>query len=250
MRSREKSWKSAAARRLADLAGNPPTLSRAVEIVAAKHLEGISCPPTHLEALMPRLNISAFEPISGLPFSGELRKDGNYFKVVYSTSLSPGRRRFTIAHELAHAIFETTGPNCPRYGRELERICDMLASEILLPRQVFIERAGSDCSPQKIFKLAGEFQTSLMATALRCYQLFGVSIFQVKDGRLVWGYGAIRNDRHIQDTDDEFRSAISDAMEGKPGERLVFLRRSIYILRWTSVAGLRPGLFVLKPHVV
>src|SRR6266436_7418175 len=118
MHTKQRHWKSAAARRIAELAGNPPNLEEAVTIIADRLLEGISCPPTDLEALKTRLNVKEFESVTGLPIAGELRRDGDTFKIVYATSLSRGRRRFTIAHELSHAVFETTGAKCPRFGRE------------------------------------------------------------------------------------------------------------------------------------
>ena len=85
------------------LAGNPSSVEAAVEIIAARLLEGIQCPPTDLEAIRPRLNITQFcaEDIAG---SGELQRDGDGLKVVYSPTLSPTRRRFTIAHECGHRV--------------------------------------------------------------------------------------------------------------------------------------------------
>jgi hypothetical protein len=182
-----------------------------------------------------------------LPISGELRKDGDAFKVVFSASLSAGRRRFTIAHELAHAIFETTGPNCPRYGRELERMCDMLAGEILLPRKIFSDHVGSVIQSASIYQLARDFDTSLMATSLRCCQLFGVSIFQVEKGRIAWGYGIIRNHRDVQLGGDVFEAAIIQSMEGAKGRVPVFIRGYEHILEWTPVPRQHRALFVLQP---
>jgi IrrE N-terminal-like domain len=248
MRKRkQKRWTSAAARRLLGLAGNPPTVEKAAELVATRLLEGICCPPTDLEALRTRLNVSGFEPIDGLPISGELRKDGDGFKIVYSASLQPGRRRFTIAHELAHAVFETTGPNCPRYGNELERICDLLASEILLPRKILVENAGASIQPVRIFDLARIFETSLMATALRCHQVFGISIFHVENARLVWGYGAIRHQRDIE-VHIHQEAAITQAMEGVAGETKVYLNGRDHVCSWASARGQRRALFVLQPR--
>ena len=46
-------------------------------------------------------------------------------------------------------LFRNYGPNCPRFGEELERICDMLATEILMPKDIFLQRAGRELSIQK-----------------------------------------------------------------------------------------------------
>ena len=51
-------WTSAAARRLLELAGNPPTVEDAVRLIGSWVLSGIPCPPTDLEAIRPRLDIT------------------------------------------------------------------------------------------------------------------------------------------------------------------------------------------------
>ena len=245
---RMKKWASAAACRILKLAGNPSTVEEAVAIVAERLLEGVQSPPTDLEALMPRLNVTAFEPDATLPISGELRKDGDGFKIVYSASLSQGRQRFTLAHELAHAVFESTGPNCPRYGRELERICDMLAGEILLPKQIFLKAVGEKVTPGRICQLARDFQTSLMATAIRSCNLCRVSVFQVENGHLTWGYGLIKSKHDLEGDRLAFQTAIHQAMAGIPGERLVFLKRRELLLQWTCMRGSSRAMFVLRSH--
>jgi len=184
-------WTSAAARRLLGIAGNPATVEEAVRIVADRLLDGVSCPPTDLHAIATRLNISTFQA-EDLPVSGELRREGSGFTVVYSSSLSPGRRQFTVAHEIAHAIFESSGPNCPRVGKELERLCDKIAAELLMPRKLFLECAGPAVSIGKLFELARTFRLSLSATAIRCAELKGVSVFEVEGDRVTWGHGIIR----------------------------------------------------------
>lgn len=246
MRRKQKRWTSAAARRICQLTETAATVEQAVEITALRLLDGIPCPPTDLDALKDRLNVTAIEPIPGLPISGELRKDGDSFVIVHSASLSPGRRRFTIAHELGHAVFESTGPNCPRYGRELERICDMLAAEFLMPRRVFSARLGPTLHPEQVFQLAREFETSIMASALRCNRLLGTSIFQVEDGRVVWGYGAIRHQRDLQVDVDAFQNAIKQAMDGTNGEIAINLRRCDRGLQWSCSPGQRRALFVVQ----
>ena len=238
-------WTSAASRRLLEYAGNPARVEEAVRIVGQRLLMGISCPPTDLEALKSRLNVTAIEPVEGLPVSGELRVDGRGFRIVHAASLSSGRRRFTVAHEFGHAFFESTGPNCPRYGRELERLCDMLASEFLMPCNIFVERSGTDPSPRKIFRLAREFDTSVMATSLKCRHLFGLSIFQIENDKLAWGFGTVRSQQDLQ-SDAELRSAVASAMNGNAGECSVSLGRFDYALQWEAVYRQRRALFVLK----
>ncbi len=247
MYRKQKRWHSAAARRIIEFAGNVSTVEDAVRVVAAKLLRDVACPPTDLEALKDLLNVRRIEPIEGLPISGELRPDGDGLAVVYSASMLEGRRRFTIAHEFGHAVFEQTGPNCPRHGVELEKICDMLASEFLMPSDVFKTRLNVSIHPTEIFRLAREFGTSITATSVRCTQLLGVSVFQVNDAEFEWGFGAIRRKSDLNSYRDALCESIDAAMSGTDGEKLVYLRRRDQRLRWTCLKGQRRALFVMQP---
>jgi hypothetical protein len=247
MRQKQIRWISAAAKRIIQLAEDADTLEDAVRVIALRFLRGIAYPPTDLTELGKRLNVKKIEPVAGLPISGELRPDGDGFKVVYSASMSQGRQRFTIAHEFGHAVFETTGPNCPRCGRELERICDMLASEFLMPRDVFIGRIRERIDPAEILHLAREFETSVAAAAVRCRQLFGVSTFQLKGRDLEWGVGLIRGERDFKSYSDALRSSIDAAMDGANGEEVIYLRSGLQKLQWTCLKGQSRVLFVLQP---
>ena len=246
-KKKKKRWTSAAARRIIEQSPSATTVEDAVRDTATRLLAGVSCPPTDLDALKDRLNVTSVQAMQRLPVSGELRKRDDGLVVVYSSSLSAPRRRFTIAHELGHAVFEGTGPNAPRYGRELERICDLLAAEFLMPHDIFVARAGKESlHPGQVLKLAGAFGTSVMSTALRCQQLLGISVFQVEDARVSWGYGAIRRERDLQVDAFGFGDAITRAMQGDIGEQVVFVRQRTMILRWMRLRGQRRALFVLQ----
>ena len=244
-RARKRRWTSAAARRIVAESQSATTVEEAVYIVASRLLEGVSCPPTDLDVLKDRVMVTAVEPMARLPMSGELRKGDDGLVIVYSSSLPPGRRRFTIAHELGHAVFEGTGPNCPRFGRELEEICNLLAAEFLMPRELFMARAGKCSHPGQVLGLARDFGTSIMATALRCQQLLGTSVFQVEGGRVAWGYGAIRRWRDLQTDAAGFEDAITRAMRGDLGEGMVFVRGRRARVQWVRLGGEKRALFVL-----
>ena len=247
-RASKRRWTSAAARRIIEQSGSATTVEEAVCATASRLLDGMSCPPTDLDVLRERLNVVAVEPMARLPISGALRRREDGLVIVYSSSLTPARRRFTIAHELGHAVFEGTGPNCPRYGHELERICDLLAAEFLMPREIFMARAGERLYPGEVLGLAREFGTSVMATALRCQQLLGLSIFQVEGARVSWGYGAIRRDQHLQADPHGFGDAIAQAMGGGKGEAMVFVKGRRTLLRWVCLRGQQRALFVARPE--
>jgi len=184
-------WMSAAARRLRALAGNVP-VERAVQIVAGRLLDGVACPPTDLVALSARVGVGELRE-EDLPIAGTLLHDGSQLVIVSATHLSHARRRFTIAHEIGHALFEATGANPPRAGRELERLCDMLATEFLLPRDVFIAHAGAMPSLHHVFALAKLFDASLSATAIRCCEVGQVSAFEIEGSTLRWARGIARS---------------------------------------------------------
>jgi IrrE N-terminal-like domain len=122
-----------------------------VQIVAGEAIRDIPHPRLQLDALAERLNVTGIT-YEEIPFSGELRPSNGGFTIVCSVHPSSARRRFTIAHELSHAIFEKSGSNCPRTGAELERLCDMLATELLMPRRAFLERCGLDPRHQQHFR--------------------------------------------------------------------------------------------------
>jgi len=233
-RQREPKWTSAAARRLLTLAGNPSSVEAAIEIIAARLLEGIQCPPTDLEAIRPRLNITQFcaEDIAG---SGELQRDGDGLKVVYSSALSSMRKRFTIAHEMAHAVFESTGPNCPRTGVELERLCDKIAAEILMPKQIFLGRLGQEFSVKKILDLSQLFRASVSATAIRCAELLKVSVFGVEGDTIIWAFGVVKSGP-ISRTSFTIRELHTKLNRGEPVNEIIYLDSRTGYSEWRAEA--------------
>jgi hypothetical protein len=250
-RRRRGVWNSAAARRLLTLAGSPSSVEEAVRTVVRGLLDGIACPPTDLDTL--RLKVNVVKVVAeDLPVSGELRRDGSRFVIHYSSTLSPQRRRFTIAHEIAHALFETTGPKCPKNGRELERLCDMLATEILMPRELFVASAKGLATVQGVFDLARLFNTSLSAAAIRLAETYPVSVFEVEDGFITWSYGRIIRGS-IVTTEDDLRSAIQAAFENRLTNQTVLLRNRDSFANWClESAGIGDGsrrLFLLKPPI-
>jgi len=210
-----------AERRLLQLAGSPSTIEEAIRIVIADLLKDTSAPPTDLDSLKPRLNISDFCP-EDIPFSGELRREGKQLKIVYSKHLTDARRRFTIAHEMGHAIFERTGPNCPRSGTEIEKLCDMLAAEILMPKDAFLDRAGSTLTLESLLELQKTFQVSLLAIAFRCFELKRASTFELGDDNQVkWGCGLVKPGS-FDLTDSGLKLAVEEALREPSGVMEVF----------------------------
>jgi hypothetical protein len=236
-----------AIRRLLELAGNPPTIQEAVRRIVAELLHGVAVAPTDLEALKEALNISEFSA-EDVPFSGELRRQGKTLKVVYSIHLSENRRRFTIAHELGHALMEKAGRNCVQAGTDIERLCDMLATEILMPRNAFEERIGLTLTIDRIFELRSIFQVSLIAIAHRCFELERASVFEVENDHVSWASGLVRK-VPFQRLDGGLQLNIKAALQAPKGTMEVYFNDSGGTrrgeLEWSQISP-RRTLFLLK----
>ncbi len=121
-----------------------------------------------------------------------------------------------------------------------------LRANFCSPVRFLLSRVGRSIHPAKVYQLARDFDTSLMATALRCYHLFRVSVFQVENTQVVWGYGAIRKHQDTRMDEENFPIAIAQAMEGISGERSVFLKGTEHLLQWNCVPTQQRALFVLR----
>lgn len=249
MQNRKKVWRSAAAKRLLKLAGGVKTVEDAIEQLTQGYLQGVKCPPTDLDPIGTKLGITGFEA-ADLAGSGELRRDGEGLRIFYSHHLSAERRRFTIAHEMGHALLEQTGAHVPRYGKELERICDMFAAELLMPRQVFVESAHGEVSTQRILDMARHFRTSVATTGIRYAELCKVSVFACQDSRVIWGKGIFRPPTRTS-VDESLRPSICKALDGEVSSDEVFLSSSASFHRWyfecRPLGGGRIVLCLLRP---
>jgi hypothetical protein len=185
-----KKWRSAAARVVAEFARTDSPES-AVGVIASELLRDVSHPPTDLHALAERLDVEEIVA-DDIPFSGELRREHAGLTIRYGAHLGHGRRRFTIAHELGHAILLRAGLSLPHRGAEVERLCNLLADALLMPSEDFL-RLAHPISVSRIFDLVRQFDVSLAAVAVRCASLLGVSLFQIVGDRIKWGYGKYRS---------------------------------------------------------
>lgn len=94
----------------------------------------------------------------------------------YDPTPSEGRVNFSIAHEIAHTFFRNsvTGARFrnvhvdqSREANELERLCDLGASELLMPSEEFLEEVGDDFGLHTIPRIATRFCSSYEATLFR-----------------------------------------------------------------------------------
>ena len=220
MKRRTKTSVSAAERRICALAPKALTLDEAVKHVVAELMQGVACPPTDLEDVGRKLGVQkiSYESFSG---SGELYNDKDGYRIVCSSDQPRSRQRFTVAHELAHVILESTGRNAPRAGRSVERICDMLAAECLMPTSVFEDQLPATLTLSDVAHLARTFGTSITATAIRCAHFRQLCIFGVAGDRVTWGYGGIRRGT-VMSLLDEVRDGVRSVMAGEEPEEKVY----------------------------
>jgi len=102
------------------------------------------------------------------------------FVIEVNAFATPQRKRFSIAHEIAHTFFNPVARTYRRSGLAVsvshkrpellieESLCDIAAAEMLMPEDMFREAATREQpSIAAVQGLASLFDTSLEATALR-----------------------------------------------------------------------------------
>ncbi len=94
----------------------------------------------------------------------------------YDPNVSDARVNFSIAHEIVHTFFpnSTYGARFrgmhvddSREATELERLCHLGASELLMPTEEFLKERGKDFGIKDVPRLAGVFGSSYEATLYR-----------------------------------------------------------------------------------
>ena len=243
---------SAAERRVRALAPDAMTLREAVRYVVAELMEGVRCPPTDLACFGQKIGVReiAYESFPG---SGELHKSGDGYRIICSSDQSRPRQRFTVAHELGHVILERTGRNAPRTGSGVERICDMVAAECLMPTAAFGRRLPSRLTGAEVVSLARTFETSIRATAIRCAELRSVCVFEVNEQRVIWGYGGVRPGA-VRYLLDQVREGVLAVMGGQqpPGQVFFYgegVKDGYRRFEWIHLGGERAVFMLIQDGV-
>ena len=182
-----KYWSTMSAQRVRQIASDED-IDRAIEKISNKLVEGLAGPPTDLKSLATRLDVVDIRSDDSMMVPGELRKIHGELIVFLLPRLTKTRRRFTLAHELGHAFFESTGRR-PHPSQELEVLCDKFAAEFLMPRKTFISHAGRTPNLNRIRELEKIFQTSVLSTLSRAVDVFGYRAMEYRDGDIVWRRG-------------------------------------------------------------
>ncbi len=149
---------------------------------AIAHRFGVTEPPVDVIAIAERsgIAIEAKPPETG-GVSGMLLRHGDEFGILYATHVGgSGFQRFSIAHELGHYFLDghcdqllTIGAHVSHAGQgspdPFEQEADAFAASLLMPHGLFQARLQAhELGIDLLLRLAGEFDTSLVATAIRC----------------------------------------------------------------------------------
>ena len=163
--------------------------------------------PVNIENIAKALGAESVQR-ADISVAGMLLPTEESFRILVNRNELKERQRFSCAHEIAHVILDPE--RTPSLRQEvletstaLEKNCDKLAAQILMPDPNFSRYAKSDvCSIQSILKLAGTFQTSIRATTIRLMDVIdepSIAIFSTvaagKTGpqlRIQWNYQNIR----------------------------------------------------------
>ena len=124
--------------------------------------------------------------------------------ILVAAEQSPARQRFTLAHEVMHHLIEQDGELLSELheayeGRALEaaleRLCNLGAAEMLLPRQELrraLAQAGPN--PRLVWELAGRHGVSEAAAAVGLAAALGpraqVAVWGGRPLRLYFAFGA------------------------------------------------------------
>jgi hypothetical protein len=144
----------------------PPGPGRAD--VVAEHLLGRlgidPVAPVDLEAIAAGLGVDGVRA-ADLVEDGRVERRAGRVEIVVRQGAPPARRRFTIAHELAHVVL---GPEAGERSPRDERRCDEIAAALLLPR-AWVEAVYADRprSLATVRSLAHEAGVSVSAAVTR-----------------------------------------------------------------------------------
>jgi IrrE N-terminal-like domain len=109
------------------------------------------------------------------------RDQGKQGHIAFNPDRSKGRIAFSVAHEIAHTFFPSTSGGVrfremceseSREANELERLCDLGASELLMPIQEFQSSVAGEWSLGAVPRLADSFGSSWEATVFRLASAF------------------------------------------------------------------------------
>lgn len=134
------------------------------------------CLPVDVHELARQLGVVEIMYESDLVEDGRLELRGGKARVFLATRANRHRRRFTLAHELAHLLLaeprQDTIARRMRTDNEIERFCDDFAAALLLPRHLILDDyAKRPPVLSTVRHLAARTDTSMAAATVRLSQV-------------------------------------------------------------------------------
>jgi len=127
--------------------------------------------PIDVQQIAERMGISGIVERGGHG-DGRLEVEGRCTRIVVRPRTAPGRRRFTIAHELGHHYLRQREIRSLAPSAE-ERFCNRFAAAVLMPQAWTETRGDQDETLAALFTFAADAEVSLSAGLLRLRQLCG-----------------------------------------------------------------------------
>ena len=147
----KETWRSSAAQAILKRS-SCSQMRGAIRVIVGEVLKDGTVGPTDLSAVAKTLGVCVRPgEISG---SGEFRRSADGLEIIYSSDQSKPRQRFTIAHELGHLLIAKIHPRANQRAKEVERLCDLIAAELLMPTDVFRKDIKQPVTHSRIYSLA------------------------------------------------------------------------------------------------
>jgi Zn-dependent peptidase ImmA (M78 family) len=196
----------------------------------------IKDPRTRIEILASLAGVKVL-PMSNSPAPAQnreallFRNAGGNTHAFYDPTLSAGRANFSIAHEIVHTFFPNSVYGArfrslhiddSREATELERLCHLGASELLMPHEEFLEERGEEFGLKDIPHLAERFGSSYEATV---YRIATTHPSLAVAGRLKYRL-RMSEERQMQDEKQKQLFSASDLVAEKPSGK--YRRQSLH----------------------
>lgn len=154
-----------------------------------RNLVGLGTGPiVDLDPVCEVLGITVFRAhlgtdLSKVPSGAFLNHPEIGFSILVNLGMTPGRRRFTVAHEMAHALFHSHETNrvVSRGRNPQETFADTFAGEFLMPREGvrrFMEEVGMDPrinDPEDAIRIQRYFRVSWPTALVRLKQMNSIA---------------------------------------------------------------------------
>lgn len=132
-------------------------------------------PPIDLETLAARMGIDQILD-ADMVEDGRLEQSPEHAVVHLRRDINPRRRRFTLAHELAHRVLAHPQAPVIAYrrvggGDDEERLCDQIAASILMPHEWTRKLATRPQNLSTLRLMSKRSQVSLSAALVRSREI-------------------------------------------------------------------------------